>query len=144
MQGKYQTASHINNTYYWYDRNGVGYKVEPMKKGSESYYTGGFWHEYAAGGSSMSGVYDSNIVGQAPHRSRVGTGMKIFNKLWNNPALESYWIMTIVDEEATRAGCDKGSGFIEPRDACYEWDGNGTCSSLNQYNQDGRPRWFTY
>lgn len=147
MQGKYEGANAVASRYNWYDAYGNAYMIERMAKGSEGYYTGGYWYNYNAGsapGVNSGQAYDSNTVGQAPHRYKVGTGMKIYNQLWGDPSLDSYWIMTIVDEEATRGGCDKGSGFIEPYDACYEWDGNGACTTLNQYGTDGRPRWFTY
>jgi hypothetical protein len=140
--GKYQDARNVASTSFWQDGNGTSHRIESMAKGSIGNYQSGTW-TWIAKGKSAPAAIDSNWVGNATHRSRVGTGMQIFNELNNNPSLSSYWMLTIVDEEATRAGCDKNGGFIEPRDACYEWDGDGVCSQLNQNGVDGRPRWST-
>ena len=86
---------------------------------------------------------EGNNPGQATHRYQTGHGMQIYNTLNGDPALNSYWLLTIIDEGATRGGCAPSGSFKEPSDACYEWNGLGECTTLNQNGWDGRPRWTT-
>lgn len=144
VTGKYQDANSVDSSknYYWTDSWGNKYLVEHVKKGSISYYTTGFGHHIPAGGSY--GNLDSNTQGQSTYRYTTGQGMKIWNYISGDPAWDSYWIFTIIDQGATRDDCGTNGAFKEPIDACYEWNGQNECNTVNQYSgTDGRPRWTT-
>lgn len=141
IQGKFQNAGGIASNRWWQGPDGQWWYIEQLAKGSVGYYANGngtvrAWNEASPNG------FDGNNIGDNTHRYLTGHGFTLYNRLWGDPNLNSYWMFILMDEAATRGGCGNG-WFQEPYDACYEWNGTTGCFQLNQNGYDGRPRWTT-
>jgi hypothetical protein len=141
IQGRQQDASGVGASYWSKGPDGRFWFVEKMAKGQLGYYQygNGIVRNWDQGNPNG---FDGQSIGQATHRYNVGHGFTLYNRINNDPHLNSYWMFILMDEAATRGGCGDNK-FVEPYDACYEWSGTAGCFQLNQNGTDGRPRWTT-